>query len=71
MKAIPSHDGQSEPERVQKAGMNNPTWKQTTIGWFGEYRGLTCRVLVDRETDRPSGLGQYSRGRVRSRVRRR
>jgi hypothetical protein len=36
--------------------MNNPTWKQTTIGWFGEYRGLTCRVLVDPETESPTSI---------------
>ena len=39
--------------------MNDAVWKQTTIGWFGEYRGLTCRVLVDPETDRPTTINWY------------
>jgi hypothetical protein len=39
--------------------VSDAAWKQTTIGWFGEYRGLTCRLLLDPKTDRPTTINWY------------
>ena len=41
-------------------------WKQgrATKDWFGEYKGISIRVRVDPETDKPTEISWYLNGKL-------
>ena len=46
--------------------MNKPAWKQTTIGWLGEYRGLMCGEAVGDRGGYDGGFSIASRSAART-----